>query len=234
MSIRSADIFLNAAADGKFRKDIRLQTKFNIVEEETTVKIAKSLLVGGMVIALLAGCGNNANNGNTGNTNTGNTGTTNNGNTNAGNNGNGNADAMTTPSIVNQPDAFVNAVSEQGTWIIATLNDLAIEQEVTVAGTFHDKGAADGDVYRKIALYAQDADHNITDSYTLSVPKLTVKSENLLIQGGTVKGDVYVEAAGFHLDATATIDGNLYFSSDDVKNSAKIDGKVTGANEVKQ
>ncbi|GIO36705.1 hypothetical protein J41TS12_15660 [Paenibacillus antibioticophila] len=198
------------------------------------MNIAKSLLVGGMVIALLAGCGNNANNGNAGNPDTGNTGTTNNGNTNAGNDGNGNADAMTTPSIVNQPDAFVNAVSEQGTWIIATLNDLTIEQEVTVAGTFHDKGAADGDIYRKIALYAQDADHNITDSYTLNVPKLTVKSENLLIQGGTVKGDVYVEATGFHLDATATIDGNLYFSSDDVKSSAKMDGKVTGANEVKQ
>lgn len=236
MSIRNADTFLNAAADAKFRKEFRQQTKFNFVEEDTTVKIAKSLLVAGMALALLAGCGNNANNGNTGDTNTGNTGTTNNGDANTGNNtaGNGGTDAMTTPSIVNQPDAFVNAVSEQGTWIIATLNDLTIDQEVTVAGTFHDKGAADGDIYRKIALYAQDEDHNITASYILTVPQLTVKSENLRIQGGTVKGDVLVDAPGFNLDKTATIDGNLYFSSDDVKNSAAIDGKVTGKNEVKQ
>lgn len=233
MSIRNADIFHNAAADAKFRKDNWLQIKINNVEEDITVKIAKSLLIAGMALALLAGCGNNANNGNTGNTNTG---TTNNGNTNTGNNtaGNGEADAMTTPSIVNQPDAFVNAVSEQGTWIIATLNDLTIDQEVTVAGTFHDKGAADGDIYRKIALYAQDENHNITASYTLTVPQLTVKSENLRIQGGTVKGDVLVDAPGFNLDKTATIDGNLYFTSDDVKSSAAIDGKVTGKNEVKQ
>lgn len=228
MSIRNADIFLNAAADAKFRKDIWLQIKFNNVEEDITVKIAKSLLIAGMALALLAGCGNNANNGNTG---TGNNDTANTGNNTA---GNGETDVVTTPSIVNEPDAFVKAVSEQGTWIIATLNDLNIDEEVTVAGTFHDKGAADGDIYRKIALYAQDADHNITDSYTLTVPKLTVKSENLRIQGGTVKGDVFVDAAGFNLDATATIDGNLYFSSEDVKTSAKIDGKVTGANEVKQ
>lgn len=198
------------------------------------MKIAKSLLIAGMAVALLAGCGNNANDGNV---DQGNNGTVNNGTNDPGNNtsGNGgNTDVVTTASIVNEPDGFVNAVSEQGTWIIATLNDLNIDQEVTVAGTFHDKGAADGDIYRKMALYAQDADHNITDSYTLTVPKLTVKSEHLLIQGGTVKGDVYVEAPSFHLDATATIDGNLYFSSEDVKSSAKIDGKVTGANEVKQ
>lgn len=197
------------------------------------MKMVKSLLIAGLALALLAGCGNNGNNGNTG---TGNNGAGNNGAANTGNNtaGNGEADVVTTPSIVNEPDAFVKAVSEQGTWIIATLNDLSIDQEVTVAGTFHDKGAAEGDIYRKMALYSQDADHNITASYTLTVPKLTVKSENLLIQGGTVKGDVYVEAKGFHLDATATIDGNLYFSSDDVQSSAKIDGKVTGANEVKQ
>lgn len=228
MSIRSADIFLNGTANEKFRKDASAQTNINDVEEDTTVKIAKSLLIAGMVLALLAGCGNNANNGAAG---TGNNGA---GNTGENTAGSGESDVVTTPSIVNEPDAFVKAVSEQGTWIIATLNDLSIDQETTVAGTFHDKGAADGDIYRKIALYAQDADHNITDSYTLTVPKLTVKSENLLIQGGTVKGDVFVDAAGFHLDATATIDGNLYFSSEDVKTSAKIDGKVTGKNEVQK
>lgn len=175
----------------------------------------KGLLAAGLAAALLSGCGNS--------------------NDNAANDANNGkqADVVTTASIVNQGDAFVNAVSDKGTWIIAVLNDLTIDKDVTVSGEFHDKGAADGDIYRKIALYAQDADHNITATYTLTVPKLTVQSENLRIQGGTVKGDVYVEANGFNLHETASVDGNVYFANEDVKASAKIDGKVTGVTEVK-
>ncbi|MFS0863149.1 polymer-forming cytoskeletal protein [Fredinandcohnia sp. 179-A 10B2 NHS] len=141
-------------------------------------------------------------------------------------------DVVTTASLVNEAGAFINAVSENGTWIIATLGDLTIDEDVVVAGEFRDKGEADGDIYRKIALYAQDEDHNITAQYTLTVPKLTVQSENLRIQGGTVKGDVYIEANGFNVHESATIDGNLYFANEEVKASAVIDGKVTGTTEV--
>ncbi|MDL4843102.1 hypothetical protein [Aquibacillus rhizosphaerae] len=144
----------------------------------------------------------------------------------------GEADVVTTASLVNDADAFVNAVSENGTWIIATLGDVTIEEDVVVAGEFHDKGDEANDIYRKIAPYTQDEDHNITESFTITVPKLTVQSENLKLQGGTLAGDVYVEANGFTLDASATIDGNLYFASEDVQATAVIDGTVTGANEV--
>jgi len=143
------------------------------------------------------------------------------------------SDVVTTASLINDAAAFENAVSENGTWIIATLGDVTIDGDVVVAGEFRDKGAADGDIYRKIALYAQDEDHNITEQYTLTVPKLTVQSENLRIQGGTVAGDVYVEANGFNLHETATVDGTIYFANEDVKASAVIDGTVTGAVEVK-
>ncbi|WP_410768527.1 polymer-forming cytoskeletal protein [Fontibacillus sp. BL9] len=179
------------------------------------MKFFKGLLVAGVALALLSGCGNN--DGGSANKNA------------AGEN----ADVVTTASIVNEGDAFVNAVSDKGTWIIAILNDLTIDKDVVVSGEFHDKGAADGDIYRKVALYAQDADHNITANYTLTVPKFTVQSENLRVQGGTIKGDVYVEANGFNLHESATVDGNIYFASEDVKASAKIDGKVTGTTEVK-
>ncbi|MNP15967.1 hypothetical protein D3C76_1083420 [compost metagenome] len=81
-------------------------------------------------------------------------------------------------------------------------------------------------------MYAQDADKNITAQYTLTVPKFTVQSENLKVQGGTIKGDVYVEANGFNLHETATIDGNLYFANEDVKATAVLDGKVTGETKV--
>ncbi|MNW41199.1 hypothetical protein D3C74_183290 [compost metagenome] len=180
------------------------------------MKLFKGLLVAGIAIALLSGCGANKENASK-STQPPAAETT---------------DAVTTASIVNDGDAFVKAVGTEGTWIIAILNDLTIDKDVVVAGEFHDKGAADGNIYRKIALYAQDADKNITAQYTLTVPKFTVQSENLRVQGGTIKGDVYVEANGFNLHETATIEGNLYFASEDVKASAAIDGKVTGETKV--
>jgi len=189
------------------------------------MKLYKGLLIAGVSVALLSGCGANNNN--------------------AANNAAATAaptaaaanaeqpDAVVTASIVDEAAAFTKAVSAEGTWIVAILKDLTVDEDVVVAGEFHDKGAADGDIYRKLALYAQDADHKITASYTLTAPKVTVQSENFKVQGGTIKGDVYVEAKGFTLDKTATIDGNLYFTSEDLKASAVLDGKVTGATEVK-
>lgn len=142
-------------------------------------------------------------------------------------------DAVTTASIVNEKAAFIKAASAEGTWIIATLNDLTIDQEVIVSGQFHDKNDASAKVYRKIALYTQDDDHKITASFNLTLPKLTVQSENLRIQGGTVKGDVYVEAKGFNLHSSAAVDGNIYYANEEVKASALIEGKVTGTAAVK-
>lgn len=179
------------------------------------MKLFKGLLVAGVVIALLSGCGGNKENTTTTPPKSAET-----------------TDAVTTASIVNDGEAFVKAVSAEGTWIIATLNDLTLDKDVVVAGEFRDKGAADGNIYRKIALYAQDADKNITAQYTLTVPKLTVQSENLRVQGGTIKGDVYVEANGFNLHETAAIEGNLFFANEDVKASAVIDGKVSGETKV--
>ncbi|SET45340.1 polymer-forming cytoskeletal protein [Paenibacillus sp. NFR01] len=183
------------------------------------MKFVKVLMVAGISAALLAGCGSNNNNAN----NAAAPAATNAEQT----------DAVTTASIVNQVDAFKSAVSDKGNWIVAILNDLTVPDEVVVAGEFHDKGKAENAIYRKLALYAQDADHNVTATYTLTVPKFTVQSENFRVQGGTVKGDVYVEANGFNLYKDAKIDGNLYFASEDVKATAKIEGTVTGATEVK-
>lgn len=195
------------------------------------MKVVKGFLVAGLAAVLLAGCGSN--NGESANSSAAPAATA------AASAAataapSAAADAVTTASIVNQADAFKTAVSESGTWIIAILNDLTVDGEVTVAGEFHDKNDATKDIYRKIALYAQDADHNVTAQYTLTTPKLTVQSENLRIQGGTVKGDVVVEANGFNLYNNATIDGNLTFANADVQKTAKIEGKVTGTTSVAQ
>ena len=141
-------------------------------------------------------------------------------------------DVNTTASIVNEPDAFVKAVSENGTWIIATLSDINIDQDVVVAGEFHDKNDNTKDLYRKIAPYTQDADKKIVDSYTITVPKMTIQSPNTKIAGGTIKGDVYVEAEGFNLSQEAKIEGNIFYASEEVKASAVIEGDITGTQEV--
>jgi hypothetical protein len=195
------------------------------------MKFAKILLTVGIVVGLLSGCGGGANK-QADNKTAGNKPAENNQTANQPNKGQ--TDVQTSASIVNEAAAFKKAVSKDGTWIIAILNDVTINEEITVAGQFHDKGQADREVYRKIALYAQDENHNITANYMLTVPKLTVQSENLRIEGGMVKGDVYVEAKGFNLRETSTIEGNLYFANDEVKTAAKIEGKVTGKTEVKK
>ncbi|MEC0168071.1 polymer-forming cytoskeletal protein [Paenibacillus graminis] len=186
------------------------------------MKLVKGLIVAGVAAALLSGCGNNNDKAKEAASASP-----------AASAAAETTDAQSTASIVNQADAFTKAVSAEGNWIVAILNDLTVDTDVVVAGEFHDKGKAENAIYRKLALYAQDADHKITASYTLTAPKVTVQSENFKVQGGTIKGDVYVEAKGFTLDKTATIDGNLYFKSDDLKTSAVLEGKVTGETAVK-
>lgn len=148
------------------------------------------------------------------------------------------ADAVTSASIVNEETTFINAISKDGTWIIVTLNDLTTDKELVVEGEFRNKGDAAQDLYRKLALYAQDENKKVTARYSLTAPKLTVKSPNFKIQGGTFKGDVYVEANGFNV-TDATVEGNVYFATQEFKDSAVInteagkEGKVTGTLEVK-
>jgi hypothetical protein len=148
------------------------------------------------------------------------------------------ADVVTTASIVNTESAFINAISTKGTWIIATLKDLTINQDLVLDGEFKNgkKDTSGKDIIqRKIALYSQDANRNITARYTLTAPKLTIKSPVASIQHGTFKGDLYVETTDFQLVDT-TVNGNIYFISDAAKAGFKMDAtsKVTGKQEVKK
>jgi len=144
-------------------------------------------------------------------------------------------DAVTTASIVDNEEAFKKAISKDGTWIICTLKDLAFDEELVLEGEFHDKGDKNNPLYRKIALYTQDENRNVTNRFTLTAPKLTIRSENAKIQGGTFKGDVYVEAKGFAI-TDAKVEGNVYFASEEAKSTFKLDngGTVTGVQEVRK
>lgn len=185
-----------------------------------------------VLVWTVVGCGNSANN-NANNANTPVTTETPVTTTTPGNaNNTGNAtDAVTSASVVNNEEAFKKAISPEGTWIAAILRDLTFTEDLVVDGQFTNKE----EPARKIALYTQDADNNITNSFKLTAPKITIKSENARIQGGTFIGDVYVEADGFSV-VNATIEGNVYFANDKYQStfSSADQGKVTGVTEVKK
>lgn len=132
-------------------------------------------------------------------------------------------DTVSSASVVVDEESLMNAMSADGTWIVIFQDDFSTDKELVLEGEFIHRD----EVARKLALYDQDSDRNITDRYTLETPKLTVKSENTSVKGGVIKGDVYVEAMGFELD-DATIDGNLYFTNSDAESSFNNDGTVNG------
>lgn len=139
-------------------------------------------------------------------------------------------DVVSTASVSDQADVLEAALSSDGNWIIATTADVTFTNDVTVAGEFHNKDDASGDIYRKFALYAQDSDRVVTDEFTITVPKLVVESENFNIVHGTVQGDVEVKANGFVLNG-ATVEGNVTFETQEQLDSATLDqdgGSVTG------
>ena len=145
---------------------------------------------------------------------------------------------VTTASIVNTEVAFLKAISGTGTWIIATTQDLAINKDLVVEGEFKNgkKDDAGKDIIqRKIGLYTQDEDRKVTARFTLTAPKMTFNSPMGSIEHGTFKGDLYISASNFQLK-DATVDGNVYFTTDAAKSTFKMDAtsKVTGKQEMKK
>ena len=117
-------------------------------------------------------------------------------------------DAVATASIVRDNAAFEKAISKDGAWIPSLLQDLTFDKELVLEGDFKNGTT----VIRKIALYTQDDKHVTTRSFTLTAPKLTIKSPNANISKGTFKGDVYVTVPNFQLKG-ATVVGNIYFTT---------------------
>lgn len=138
------------------------------------------------------------------------------------------ADVVTTASIVNDNEAFENAISKDGTWIIATLGDLTFDKELVVDGDFKngkkDEATGEEKFQRKIALYTQDENKTVTNRFTLTAPKITFNSINGSLEHGVFKGDVYVAGKNFKL-VNQTIEGNIYFLNQEAKDTFKIADK---------
>lgn len=143
-------------------------------------------------------------------------------------------ETVSSASIVDNVDAFIQSISRGGTWIIITKKDLTINKDLVVDGDF--KNTKNPPVsQRKIALYDQDANRKVTARYKLTAPKMTIKSPDCGLWYGTFKGDIYVSAKNFQL-VGATVDGNIYFTTDEAKATFKADtaSKVTGKQELKK
>lgn len=150
----------------------------------------------------------------------------------------GDTDAVSSASIVDTQSAFEKAISAQGTWIIAITKDLTVDKELVLDGEFTNGKKDDNGkdiVQRKIALYSQDDQRNITARYTLTAPKITIKSPYASLQHGKFVGDVIVDAPNFQL-IDNVVQGNLYFTSQDVKDSFTMDAtsSVSGVQEIKK
>ena len=146
-------------------------------------------------------------------------------------------DVVASASVVDNAAAFEKAISKEGTWIIAITKDLTIDKDLVLDGDFKNgKKDTEGNelLQRKIGLYTQDTDRNITARLTLVAKSLTIKSVKGSVEHGTFRGDLYVAAKDFRL-IDATIDGNVYFLNDEIKASFTMDetSKVSGAQEVK-
>jgi hypothetical protein len=131
-------------------------------------------------------------------------------------------DIVTTASVTDDKGVFKAAMAADGTWIIAALTDFTFDEALVLEGTIDHDGTEE----RKIALYEQDEDRNITGEFTLKTPSLTIKTDNTRIKGGTIDGDLYVQANNFQLQHVV-VTGDVIFANEDVKASFAADEDST-------
>jgi len=148
------------------------------------------------------------------------------------------ADAITAASIVNDQTTLQKSSSKEGSWIVLLTKDLTVDKEIVLEGEFTKPDKADATkkvpAGRKLILMTRDAKKVTTGTFTLKAPKLTVKSLNTTMEGGTFVGDVYVQSKGFALEKIK-IQGNLYFATKELKSAFKLSegSSVTGTTAVK-
>ncbi|MGP3779759.1 hypothetical protein ACTWKD_13160 [Halanaerobium saccharolyticum] len=130
-------------------------------------------------------------------------------------------DTVSSPSVVVDGASLQTAAEES--WILIIQQDLSVDEEIVLDGEFKNRDTVD----RKLALYDQDDDHNVTDRYTLEAPSITVNSPSTRFKAGIFVGDVYVQAENFRLTTGFTVEGNVYFENKAAKETFTIEGGAT-------
>lgn len=146
------------------------------------------------------------------------------------------ADAVASASQAPDEATFEQKISKDGNYIIITNKDLTFTKDLTVDGKFTKKNKDGKEVAaRSLAFASETADGKVDKRFTVTVPRIVINSENTLLEMGKIKGDVYVQAPGFKTK-DATIEGNLYFATQELMDAFKKDDltKITGEVDVCQ
>ncbi|KZK37989.1 hypothetical protein P7266_0950 [Lactococcus cremoris] len=133
---------------------------------------------------------------------------------------------------------LTKALGKDGAWLVSANGDVdASGKDITVDGTFLNE---DTTVQRTLAMIDQNDSHQVTKSHTLTVDRLIIKSPGFDLEGGNIKGDVYVaENASIKArdmkdtdgkSIQSEIDGNLYFATQDQLDTYKA---LDAANQFK-
>ncbi len=139
-------------------------------------------------------------------------------------------DAVSGPTRANDEAEFEQKVSKENLeFMVIATRDMTFTKDITV-----ESGIKSNSANRAIAFGTYNEDKTVDKRFTLTVPRLIIAGDNVKFEYGIIKGDVYVTGAGFNVK-DATIDGNLYFATEELKSSFKLDevSKVTGDTQVK-
>lgn len=135
--------------------------------------------------------------------------------------------------VVNEEEL---AIALKEDYSITIKNDIEANNELTIEGDFSKTDTTEvnkvSHVGRELNLFYIDNSNNVINNYTLSVPKLVIKSNDTTIKGGKIKGDIYVESNGLILDDTK-IEGNIYFKDKKNKDSFKLENTASVSGNVK-
>lgn len=140
-------------------------------------------------------------------------------------------DAVASASVVSDEAGFLKGISPEGTFIVFTTKDLSFTEDLIVSGTFTKADKEGKEVPVRSLAFTQTG----AEKYTVTAPNMVIQSENTLMEYGIFKGDVYIQAPGF-TTKEATIDGNLYFATQELMDAFAIDEKtiISGETAVKE
>ncbi len=135
--------------------------------------------------------------------------------------------------IVGNEEELSMALKEN--YSITIKNDIESNNELIMEGDFFKTDTTKGNkvsyIGRKLNLFYLDNSTDFINSYTLSVPKLIIRSNDTTIKGGKIKGDIYVESDGLILDDTK-VKGNIYFKDTKNKESFKLENTASVSGDI--
>lgn len=144
-------------------------------------------------------------------------------------------DSVSSASLALDEADFEQKISKDGFFIIFTEKDLTFTKDLTVDGRFTTEDKDGNEVVQRSLAFVKVGAEGKMERFTVTVPRIVINSENTLLEYGIIKGDVYVQAPGF-TTKEATIDGNLYFATQELMDAFTADDltEITGEINVKE